>query len=162
MVIAITIILILILCVYYFMRQPKFGRVSSGDRLVRIKTSSQYKNGQFQNLHNTPALTEGVSYYKVFKQFFFGKSKRGIPAAALPSKRVDLLNLDVDADILVWFGHSSYFMQLDGKKFLVDPVLSGSASPIKFTTPSFPGSDVYTTDDLPDVDYLFISHDHYD
>jgi L-ascorbate metabolism protein UlaG (beta-lactamase superfamily) len=127
-----------------------------------VKESPRYKNGQFQNLHNTPALTEGVSYYKVFKEFFFGKSKRGIPSMALPSKKIDLLNLDIDADILIWFGHSSYFMQLDSKKFLVDPVLTGSASPIKFTTKSFKGSDVYAVEDIPVIDYLFITHDHWD
>jgi L-ascorbate metabolism protein UlaG (beta-lactamase superfamily) len=45
---------------------------------------------------------------------------------------------------------------------LVDPVLSGTASPVKFTTRSFKGADVYTTDDIPPIDYLFITHDHWD
>jgi L-ascorbate metabolism protein UlaG (beta-lactamase superfamily) len=53
-------------------------------------------------------------------------------------------------------------MQLSGKRFLVDPVLSGSASPIPSTTRSFPGSDVYITDDIPSIDYLFLTHDHWD
>ncbi len=53
-------------------------------------------------------------------------------------------------------------MQVDGKKILVDPVLSGNASPLKFTTRSFKGSDVYTAADIPEIDYLFISHDHWD
>ena len=59
-------------------------------------------------------------------------------------------------------GHSSYFIQVDGKKILVDPVFSGAASPISFTTRAFTGADKYTTDDLPNIDYLFISHDHWD
>ena len=53
-------------------------------------------------------------------------------------------------------------MQLDGKKILVDPVLSGSASPVKFTTRSFKGSDVYNAEAIPAIDYLFITHDHWD
>jgi L-ascorbate metabolism protein UlaG (beta-lactamase superfamily) len=53
-------------------------------------------------------------------------------------------------------------MQIDGKRFLVDPVLNGSASPVKFTTRSFKGSDVYTTGAIPDIDYVFITHDHWD
>ena len=48
------------------------------------------------------------------------------------------------------------------KKILVDPVFSGNASPVKFTTRSFKGSDIYTTDDMPVIDYLFLTHDHYD
>jgi L-ascorbate metabolism protein UlaG (beta-lactamase superfamily) len=70
--------------------------------------------------------------------------------------------LDSEKDLLVWFGHSSYYMQVDRKKILVDPVLSGSASPIKFTTRSFRGSDVYTAEEIPIIDYLFITHDHWD
>jgi len=45
---------------------------------------------------------------------------------------------------------------------LVDPVFSGSVSPIPGMNKSFKGSDIYSVDDLPDIDYLFISHDHYD
>jgi len=45
---------------------------------------------------------------------------------------------------------------------LVDPVFSGAASPIPATTRSFKGADVYTTDDIPEIDYLFITHDHWD
>jgi L-ascorbate metabolism protein UlaG (beta-lactamase superfamily) len=96
------------------------------------------------------------------KELFFHKSKRRKPGSTIPSKKTDLLSLSTDKNILVWFGHSSYFMQVDGKKILVDPVFSGAASPIKATTRSFPGSDIYTTDDIPDIDFLFISHDHWD
>ena len=144
------------------MQQPQFGKLPSGERLERIKKSPNYKDGQFQNIHFTPNLAEGVSMFTVMRQFFFGKSKHSKPPGVLPSKKTDLLNLDPDKNSLVWFGHSSYFIQVDGKKILVDPVFSGAASPVSFTTKSFPGSDVYTTDDLPEIDYLFISHDHWD
>jgi L-ascorbate metabolism protein UlaG (beta-lactamase superfamily) len=53
-------------------------------------------------------------------------------------------------------------MQIDGKRFLVDPVLSGSASPVPWTVKAYKGTDRYTVDDLPPIDYLLISHDHYD
>jgi L-ascorbate metabolism protein UlaG (beta-lactamase superfamily) len=155
-------IVVMIIAVYAFMKQPQFGRPASGERLEAIKKSPHYKNGQFQNLSNTPSLTEGATYYGVMREFFFRKSKRGTPSVLLPSKKADLLNLDKGTDVLVWFGHSSYFLQLDGKKILVDPVFSGSASPIKFTTKSFKGTDVFTADEIPEIDYLFISHDHWD
>lgn len=48
------------------------------------------------------------------------------------------------------------------KTFLVDPVFSGNASPVPGTVKAFTGSDIYSVDDLPPIDYLFISHDHYD
>lgn len=53
-------------------------------------------------------------------------------------------------------------MQVDGKTILVDPVLSGSASLIKFTTLSYKGSGVYTPDNFPTIDSRFITHEHLD
>ncbi|HMI66097.1 MAG TPA: MBL fold metallo-hydrolase [Cyclobacteriaceae bacterium] len=162
MIIASIMITALVLATLVFLQQPQFGKTPSGERLARIQQSPHYRNGKFQNLSPTPDLSEGVGYYTVMKEFLFEKSKRSEPRERLPSKKTDLLQLRPDSNVLVWFGHSSYFIQIDGKKILVDPVFSGSASPIKFTTPSYPGSDVYTTDDIPEIDYLFISHDHWD
>lgn len=162
MIAVVLVIVALVLAVMVFMNQVPFGEIPSGERLERIKKSPHFKDGQFQNTEVTPDLTEGVSYYAVMKEFIFDKDKRNTPIDSLPSLKVDLKTLPVDKLTLVWFGHSSYFMQLDGKTFLADPVFSGSASPVKFTTRSYKGSDVYTTDDFPAIDYLFISHDHWD
>lgn len=162
MLIALGILIAFILIVYVFMQQPGFGRKPSGERLKRIVASPHYREGKFQNESLTPDLTDGATYYSVMKEFFFSENKNRKPWAKIPSVKTDLRNLPADEDVLVWFGHSSYFMQVDGKKILVDPVLSGSASPLSFTTRSFAGSDIYTTDDIPDIDYLFISHDHWD
>ncbi|HEU4469661.1 MAG TPA: MBL fold metallo-hydrolase [Flavisolibacter sp.] len=147
---------------YLFMQQPQFGRLPSGERKQRINASPHFAKGQFQNQSPTPALTEGASMLSVTAAFFFARPRSVTPPMVMPSQRSDLLNLDPAQDVLVWFGHSSYFMQLDGKKILVDPVLSGSASPVKFTTRSFKGSDVFTVSDLPSIDLLFITHDHWD
>jgi L-ascorbate metabolism protein UlaG (beta-lactamase superfamily) len=96
------------------------------------------------------------------KQVLFGRPDRSKPKGEIPSVKTDLLNLDPKENCLVWFGHSSYFMQIDGRRFLVDPVLSGSASPFSFMTRAFKGTDRYTVDDIPAIDYLVITHDHYD
>jgi len=161
-IIAATILLLLILGTYVFIKQPNFGKLPSGGRFKKIRQSPNYKNGAFQNLSHTPDLSEGVPYYRVMMEFFFNKSKNVRPTTILPSVKTDLFSLDPLGNFLVWFGHSSYFMQVDGKKILVDPIFSGNASPVKFTTYSYRGSDIYTTDDIPPIDYLFISHDHWD
>ncbi|MCO6147760.1 MBL fold metallo-hydrolase [Flavobacterium sp. NRK1] len=156
------IVVLLVVGVAIFLQSPSFGRRPSGERLKAIEQSKNYKDGQFQNLSYTPDLKEGVSYYTVFKDFFFSKSKRSKPKNVMPSQKTDLLHLDPSENVIVWFGHSSYFMQADGKTILMDPVFSGAASPISITTKAFAGSDVYTVDDLPEIDLLFISHDHWD
>lgn len=146
----------------FTLAQTKFGKLPSGERLERVRKSPNYKNGSFQNQNYTPVMTEGVSYYTVLKEFLFSSNNRRKPANTIPSKKINLHTLSRDTDVLVWFGHSSYFMQISGKRFLVDPVLCGSASPIKPTTRSFKGSDAYTPDDIPEIDYLLITHDHWD
>jgi len=162
MIVFLIIIAVVVAVVYGFMQQLKFGSTPSGERLERIKTSPQYRDGKFQNQSHTPDLTEGASFFSVLKEFLFDKKIRRTPAKLLPSVKTDLLQLRKEDDVWVWMGHSSYFMQVDGKTILVDPVLSGAASPLSFTTKSFPGSDIYTTDDIPEIDLLFISHDHWD
>jgi L-ascorbate metabolism protein UlaG (beta-lactamase superfamily) len=162
MLILVGIVLILFISGCIFMNQAKFGKHPSGKRLELVKQSPNWRDGAFQNLSPTPALTEGVSFFKVFTQFFFGKKIDVKPTKPLPSEKVDLLHLDSTKDVLVWFGHSSYFLQLDGITFLVDPVLSGSASPVSFTTNAFAGTDRYKVEDLPKIDFLLITHDHWD
>lgn len=162
MTITLSIIVVLIIAVYIFMQQAKFGKLPSGERLQKIEQSPNYKDGKFQNLRFTPDLTEGENLFSVMWDFLITKKPRLKPIDQIPSTKTDLLNLDSNEDMLVWFGHSSYFMQLEGKKILVDPVFSGSVSPISFTSKAFGGTDRYTTDDIPEIDYLFITHDHWD
>ncbi len=109
----------------------------------------------------TPTLTEGASMTKVMIDFLFRKGKGTRPSTLIPGTRNDIKNLP-GGQWLVWFGHSSYFMKIDGVNYLVDPVFSGNASPIPGSTKSFKGADLYHADDMPSIDYLVITHDHYD
>ncbi|MFP5039664.1 MBL fold metallo-hydrolase [Parasediminibacterium sp. JCM 36343] len=150
------------LAIWAYTSKDIFGKTPSGAYLEYIKQSPHYNGKKFLNLSHTPDITEGVSYFQVLRSFLLEKSKRLKPASTLPSQKTDLFKLNPEENILVWFGHSSYFMQVDGRKILVDPVFSGNASPIPGSMKSFPGSDVYTPADIPEIDYLFISHDHWD
>jgi L-ascorbate metabolism protein UlaG (beta-lactamase superfamily) len=148
--------------IFLFINRPEFGKSPGGEQLKKISQSPNYSKGKFQNLNHTPALAEGVTYTRVMKEFLTTKTKHRTPPGTLPSQKTDLHQLDPSQNIMVWFGHSSYFLQVDGKKILVDPVFSGNASPLPRTMKSFPGSDIYTPDDIPEIDYLFITHDHWD
>ncbi|MEO8821508.1 MAG: MBL fold metallo-hydrolase, partial [Ginsengibacter sp.] len=162
MLIIFSILFALVIVVFAFLHLPKFGKLPSGSRLEKIKQSLNYKNGHFQNRSDTPMFTEDSNFFTVLKQFLFDKKNRVKPVDLIPSMKTNLLNLDPSKEVLIWFGHSSYFMQVDGKKILVDPVFSGAASPVSFNIKAFKGTDIYTTDDIPEIDFLFISHDHWD
>ncbi len=153
---------VLTVVVIVYIQQSKFGKVASGDRLDLINGSDNFKDGKFQNVNFTPGISDGYSILGVMYNQIFKKAPRRTPEDKIPSIRTNLLDLDIKDNVLIWFGHSSYFMQIDGKRILVDPVFSGNASPIPGTVKSFNGTDVYTVSDLPPIDYLFISHDHYD
>ena len=146
--------------VVIYIRLPKFGRLPGGERLALIQKSPNFRDGIFQNLKPTPQLAEDARFSRMFRDMLFSKNRR--PQGKIPSVKTNLENLNPDEDVLVWFGHSSYFMQLDGKRILVDPVFSGHASPFFFSVKAFPGTDIYSPNDFSEIDYLFITHDHWD
>ncbi len=153
---------LMILGIWGYMQHPIFGKAPSGERLERIQKSPNYRNGQFHNLTETPSLAEGYTMFGVFWDFLFTKYPNVVPLDSIPSVKPDWKNLDPDEDLLIWFGHSSYYIQLEGKKYLIDPVFSGNASPLAGTNRAFPGSEIATAADLPEIDYMLITHDHYD
>lgn len=138
-----------------------FGKNPSGKRLERIKQSPNYRNNQFQNLSHTLQLAEGSSYLSTSKEFF-KQSKRVKPSKALPFVKTNLAELSHNEPSITWFGHSSYLVKINGKNILVDPVFSGSASPFSFMIKAFDGADEYKAHDMPEIDLLLLTHDHYD
>ena len=161
-----TIIIITVLVVLSYLiitGQEVFGAEAKGKRLERMQQSKHYKDQQFQNLSYTPSLAEGYSMSKVLYDFFFKKKNPLLkPLKNIPSIHTDLKNLPKDEDVFIWLGHSSYYIQTDGVSFLIDPVLSLYGSPFKFFNKAFSGADIFKPEDIPNLDYLVITHDHYD
>lgn len=145
-----------------FISQDKFGRSPSGARLARVLASPNYSNGAFRNQLPTHMMVDSASFFSTAMKFLFGERERNKPDSPVPSVKTDLRSLVPSENLIVWLGHSSYYMQLDGKRFLVDPVLSGSASPFSFMIKPFLGSDIYSPEDIPEIDFLIITHDHWD
>ena len=141
--------------------QAKFGARPHGDRLARIRRSPHWHDGRFWNLEPTPQLTGDKSRVRTGWDFAFGSKKGVVPDVPIPAIKTDLKSLPPDRDLLVWFGHSSYLLQLGGRRYLVDPVFY-AAAPYAFMGRPFPGTDIYKPADLPDIDTLVITHDHWD
>lgn len=159
-----TVIIFIVIGGYIFMKQPRFGKNPSGKRLERIKKSPNYKEGKFQNLAETSDVggESKFNFYGMIKEAYINRSERRQPSEPIPSVKTDLKSLNIKENAVIWLGHSSYFLQLDGKRFLIDPVLSENASPVSFYNKSYKGTNIYEAEDFPDIDYLLISHDHYD
>ncbi|MDR0466743.1 MAG: MBL fold metallo-hydrolase [Deltaproteobacteria bacterium] len=142
--------------------QERFGRLPEGERLMRIQASPNYQDGQFKNTAPTIMLADGQSPVKILWKSLWADRTRTWPQKPLPAAKLDLKALDPTKDVVIWLGHFSFFIQLGGKRILMDPVFNDHAAPFSLFNKSFPGTDLYRAEDLPDVDFLLVSHDHWD
>jgi L-ascorbate metabolism protein UlaG (beta-lactamase superfamily) len=129
--------------------------------MARIKNSPQYKGGKFANESFTPDLAEDASMWKILKAYRH-KPDTVKPPGPIPAVPPDIKSLPDNEPALIWLGHSSYYLQFEGLKILVDPVLSGTASPIPCMVKAFDCTDILQPAALPQLDYVLITHDHYD
>lgn len=91
------------------------------------------------------------------------KSSSKLPTYTIPQCRpnVALFEKNEEALKFIWFGHSTILLHLDGLRVLIDPMFSTYASPILGTFKRFQ-SPVLPLNELPSIDVIVISHDHYD
>jgi L-ascorbate metabolism protein UlaG (beta-lactamase superfamily) len=155
-------LIVLLLAGALVLNQPAMGGLPTGARLAKVQASPNYRDGEFQNLSPTPERTNGATVPSMLSDMLFNPAKRVTPQGPLPSVKTDLKQLDRGQNTWIWLGHASYLMVLDGRTYLIDPVLSGRASPVPGTVASFAGTDIYEVDDLPPIDVLLITHDHWD
>ena len=157
-------IIIAIICLIpmLYLQLPLFGQKAEGLRLERMEKSPNYRDGQFHNLSPTNMMVDNKGMREMMARKFSEKKHGLRPTDSIPAIKTDLKAIAKDRDISIWFGHSSYYIQIDGKRFLVDPVFSKHASPIPILISAFEGTNIYEAEDMPNIDYLLITHDHYD
>lgn len=144
---------------------PSMGADPAGERLKRLLASPQYdaERGRFFN----PGRPVSPPVEGSMWAFFFN-DKQTRPSGKLPQRVEDYSQLIAEDSgvesskaAFVWFGHSSLLLEIDGVRILVDPVFSNYASPVPFTIKRFQAP-LFDLDNLPAVDVVLISHDHYD
>ncbi|MDR1044480.1 MAG: MBL fold metallo-hydrolase [Candidatus Adiutrix sp.] len=145
-----------------FLRQTKFGLNPQGDHLARMAQSPNYRDGEFKNSIQRPPVINSDGRLKSFWNFLFSERERAAPVQDVPSQKPDLKGLDRNREVVVWLGHSSFFIQLGGRSILIDPVFSDYAAPVSFVNKAFPGANPFAAKDMPEIDYLLITHDHWD
>lgn len=162
MLIGISIFGMVALSVILVLNHPAFGRLPRGERQKRIEHSPNYRDGQFVNKELTLFMTSSKSRWRIMWDNLTEKKPENLtPSAGMLAVKTDLKQLDLSKDAIVWFGHSSYLLINGGRKVLVDPVLT-TGFPASLMMKPFKGTDVYSPEDIPEVDYLIITHDHYD
>jgi L-ascorbate metabolism protein UlaG (beta-lactamase superfamily) len=143
--------------------RPQFGASMEGARLQRALANPQYREGRFVNLEpETPTSTAAMLDYLVRQ--FSGDQVRE-PPAPLPVLHVDKTALSAtppDRGLRAfWIGHASTYVEIDGLRMLLDPVFAERVSPLPVGPRRFHATPVALAE-LPRIDAVLISHDHYD
>lgn len=126
--------------------------------------SAQYAGGVFHN-QDGPAGPAGAGNWRAGLRALLRAKADTVPKTAIPVQRLSaqvLDGLEGSANHLVRLGHSSLLLKLQGKYWLVDPVLSRRASPVRFAGPRRYSEPPLPSEALPDIEGVVISHDHYD
>jgi L-ascorbate metabolism protein UlaG (beta-lactamase superfamily) len=140
-----------------------FGGAISGERLKRVQASPHYHGGQFANAHLHPPLKAG-DVWDYLIEYLFGDQVR-IPPSTVPVLAIQPASMQAPPAPglrAVWLGHSSVYVELDGLRLLVDPVFSDYSSPVHGVGPKRFHPPPIAMKDLPKIDAVMISHDHFD
>jgi len=124
-----------------------------------VRAGAPQVGGRFVNLAGPrPSPGFGTMWSFFTRKAFasFGGQRRG--AASMPFSPEALAH----NPSLTWIGHASFLVRMDGVTFLTDPIFSERASPVSFAGPKRLQPPGVPLDQLPPIDFVLISHDHYD
>ena len=146
----------------FFSYSPNLGGKNSKDAQIEIQKSKNYKKDKFQNLIPSPMAAPKFSTMVKF----FSKNEVQIPGKTLNTEAFSKEKFESTPQNTLsfcWFGHSTVLLRIENQTILIDPVFGKRASMFSFIGPTrFNYSNQYQIDQLPKIDAVLISHDHYD
>lgn len=135
------------------------GRHPTGARQARMERSPQWQRGGFVNPQPLHSDLGGALVHS------FVDDAVTSPEQPLPVQPIDpaiLRTAPASGLRVTWLGHSTFYVELDGRRVLTDPVWSSRASPVGFVGPQRWYPPLIALKDLPVPDAVVISHDHFD
>ncbi|MBX3160995.1 MAG: MBL fold metallo-hydrolase [Deltaproteobacteria bacterium] len=132
-------------------------------RRERVLASPRYRDGTFHNTHPvTSGLVQGTRW-EVTRSFLFGKERRRPPRPLPSGDPRPAWARPADTGLrATWLGHSTVLLELDGVRVVTDPVWSARISPFGVLAPRRFQPAPVAVADLPPLDAILVSHDHYD
>ncbi len=116
-------------------------------------------DGKYHNLSSIKMKISMGRLKNMTKDYM--KKEDAVPSYEIPRLKIDMEQF-LSGDSLVWLGHSTILGRIDGVTFIVDPMLGNRASPFNFMGPKrFEGS-LTPIEELPPIDVVLITHNHYD
>ena len=125
-----------------------------------VAGSPHFSDGKFHNTLETPALAPANTRDGLLRQWHEERHV-GCPGGPIPLARTELPAEAAELAV-TWFGHASALLEVDGARVLVDPVWGHRVSPSPVFGPTRLHEPPMPLEELPPVDAVLISHDHYD
>lgn len=154
--------ILIFISILFINLSPEFGSKSKGKFKERFGKSTHYVEGKFKNIEETVVM-KNTDWGRT-AEFFSNGNK--IPDFSLPVVKIPKNYFNATSNNmtrLTWFGHSAVLLEIDGKKIFLDPMLGDVPAPHPWLgSKRFNDTLPLAIDELPDLDAVLISHDHYD
>lgn len=140
----------------FFLLNPVFGgKASKEQREDYAKRAANYVDGRFT--YPEEYIEEGLA------EDIRISTKERKPLDELPVVAPEIpAEPEIDRVYVTWFGHSATLLQMHGMNVLFDPLFSKTASPVSFAGPERYSKAPITLEELPALDMILLTHDHYD
>jgi L-ascorbate metabolism protein UlaG (beta-lactamase superfamily) len=137
---------------------PLGGR-ATGARLQRMQRSPEWRGSHFEN----PQPIVNDTWSAIVN---LSKSDPNVaplsPPSTFPLEPGRFASPPPSGLRVTWLGHSTVLLEIDGHRFLTDPVWSERVGPVDFAGPKRFFPPLIAIGDLPPLDAVVLSHDHYD
>lgn len=155
-ILVIIILLVIMEGILFFYINPTFGgKISKEEKKRYVIRAENYIDGKFKY----------PSTYEIEGEAIDNRvsSKGTYPKSELPSVKPSIDDKAlIDELTVTWFGHSMSLVQMHGLNIMFDPIFSKRPSPFSFVGPKRFSEPPIEIEELPEIDILIISHDHYD
>ena len=136
------------------------GGRAEGARRARMERSAQWKDGSFENPQ--PLVNDAWGSVKAMFEVSPDVSPREQGVAVVKGERQRFETPPASGLRATWLGHSTVLLEIDGHRVLTDPIWSERASPLTWVGPKRWYAPAIGLGELPPIDAVVISHDHYD
>ena len=164
-ILGLVIALILVVGLSFLYLSPQFGRLANEEQQLAYEKTGHFAEGIFINNEPIVMHMDCHSVTQMVKEMF-EPDPNVSPIQNIEVQKIEPATLVDKVDSLTrvtWFGHSSFLIEMDGKNILLDPVFGKYAAPVELLgRPRYNKEMPISIEDLPQIDAIIISHDHYD
>ncbi|TRZ40274.1 hypothetical protein CEQ21_04880 [Niallia circulans] len=128
---------------------------------LRKQQSKNFSKGKFKYPNETPIDYSFKALLPVMLDYIKGNPNKR-PTETLRVQQISTLTSKSNKASVTWLGHSTSIIQLDGKLLLLDPNFEAYSSPFKLGGKRYSKELPIEVHNLPELDAVLISHDHYD